>query len=106
MVNEFQIDEQFSARKEANQKRKLLPAPQKPPVTLPDIQPYGDDEDVSDEDKKNATVLSMDVKSLYPSITKAVAKKAIEDILLNTDLAILNINWWEAVKFVFVTVSK
>ena len=53
MVNEFQIYEQFSARKEANQKRKLLPAPQKPPVTLPDIQPYGDDEDVSDEDKKN-----------------------------------------------------
>ena len=44
----------------------------------------------------------MDVKSLYPSITKAVAKKAIEELLLNTDLNILNIlniNWWEAVKF-------
>ena len=56
----------------------------------------------SDDDKKNAIVLSMDVKSLYPSITKAVAKKAIEELLLNTDLNILNIlniNWWEAVKF-------
>ena len=60
----------------------------------------------SEDDKKNAIVLSMDVKSLYPSITKAVAKKAIEDILMNTDLDILNINWWEAVKFVFVTVSQ
>ena len=60
----------------------------------------------SDEDKKDAIVLSMDVKSLYPSITKAIAKKAIEDILLNTDLTILNINWWEAVKYVFVTVSR
>ena len=47
----------------------------------------------------------MDVKSLYPSITKAVAKTAIEDLLKNTDLNILNIDWWEAVKYVFVTVS-
>ena len=60
----------------------------------------------SEEDKKTAIILSMDVKSLYPSIKKAVAKKAIEDILKNTDLDILNTNWWEAVKFVFVTVSQ
>ena len=60
----------------------------------------------SEEDKKQAIVLSMDVKSLYPSIKKVVAKKAIEDILMNTDLSILNINWWEATKYVFVTVSQ
>ena len=48
----------------------------------------------------------MDVKSLYTSITKAVAKKAMEDILLKTDFNILNINWWEAMKYVFVTVSQ
>ena len=48
----------------------------------------------------------MDVKSLYPSITKAVAKKAIEDIIQNTDINILNINWWEVVKYVFVTISQ
>ena len=59
-----------------------------------------------DEDKKEAVILSMDVKSLFPSITKAVAKKAIEDLLKNTDLYILNIDWWEAVKYVFVTVSQ
>ena len=60
----------------------------------------------SKEEKKKAIVLSMDVKSLYPSITNAVAKKSIEDIIMNTDLGILNINWWEAVKYVFVTVSQ
>ena len=52
------MDEKFSARKEANRKRKLLPAPQKPPVSIPDLQPHGDDgdEEVSDEednDKEN-----------------------------------------------------
>ena len=48
----------------------------------------------------------MDVKSLYPSITEAVAKKAIVDLLKNTDLSFLNINWWEAQKYVFVTISQ
>ena len=60
----------------------------------------------SEEDKREAVILSMDVKSLYPSITKAVAKRAIEDLLKNTDLSFLNINWWEAVKYVFVTISQ
>ena len=49
------MDEQFAARREANRKRKLLPAPKQLPVTMPDLQPHGDDvdEQVSDEDKEN-----------------------------------------------------
>ena len=50
-------------------------------------------------------VLSMDVKSLYPSLTKNVCKDAMKWLVQRSELTIINVDWDQVVRYVAVNMS-
>ena len=51
-----------------------------------------------EEMRKSCKILSFDVKSLYPSVTKSVAEQCVKDLVLNSDMKVININYKEMSK--------
>ena len=55
--------------------------------------------------RKTCKILSFDVKSLYPSVTKSVAEQCVKDLVLNSDMEVININYKEMSKYLFVMMT-
>ena len=54
------------------------------------------------DDKKKCMILSMDVKSLYPSLRIGPCMEAVRELVENSDIEVRNIEWWEVQKYVAV----
>ena len=50
--------------------------------------------------------MSFDVKSLYPSISKAVAEKGVKDLILKSEMEVINVNYTEVSKYLYIMMSQ
>ena len=46
-------------------------------------------------DKSKTRALSMDVKGLYPAMTRAESKKSIIDMVCNSDVSVENVDYYD-----------
>ena len=56
-------------------------------------------------DKSKTRALSMDVKGLYPAMTRAESKKSVIDMVCNSDVSVENVDYDEAVKLLFMIIK-
>ena len=63
-------------------------------------------ENTIEEERKKCKILSFDVKSLYPSVTKKVAEQGIKDLIMNSDMEVVNIDYKEMSKYLFVMMTQ
>ena len=60
----------------------------------------------SEDERKRCHILSFDVKSLYPSISKAAAEKGVKDLILRSEMEVMNINYTEMSKYLYIMMSQ
>ena len=60
---------------------------------------------LEENNRKNIHVLSMDVKSLYPSIRVSVAKKAMKWLVMRSEMDMMNLNFTEMTRYLAVNMS-
>ena len=63
-------------------------------------------ENTDEEERKKCKIMSFDVKSLYPSVTKRVAEQGIKELIMNSDMEVMNINYKEMSKYLFVMMAQ
>ena len=57
-------------------------------------------------DKRFVRILSMDVKALYPSMSRSESRKAIIEMIVNSGVSVENVDFEEATKFIVVMYSQ
>ena len=60
---------------------------------------------VDEATRKKCKIKSADIKALFPSMSVKLSRLAVKKMILKSDLKIRNVNNWELVKFVAVTIA-